>query len=73
VIGIEAPHPRGSAAEERDLLVRLVADGEIAGEEPLADARARHLQVRAELPLEALKMSRGEPVIETVYYPRRSQ
>jgi nicotinate phosphoribosyltransferase len=47
-----------------------VADGEIIGEESLADARARHLRVRAELPLEALKMSRGEPVIETIYYPR---
>ena len=27
----------------------------------------RHQRVRAELPIEALKMSRGEPVIETVY------
>ena len=29
--------------------------------------RQRHLRSRAELPLEALKMSRGEPVIETVF------
>jgi hypothetical protein len=27
--------------------------------------RERHVRSRAELPLEALKMSRGEPVIET--------
>jgi len=47
-----------------------VAEGEIVGEERLSDARARHLRVRAELPLEALKMSRGEPVIETIYSSR---
>jgi hypothetical protein len=29
--------------------------------------RERHLRSRAELPLEALKMSRGEPVIETLF------
>jgi hypothetical protein len=29
--------------------------------------RERHLRARAGLPLEALKMSRGEPVIETVF------
>jgi nicotinate phosphoribosyltransferase len=85
LIGIEAPSerdslptnegdplgpPRGSAAEDRDLLVHLVSGGEITAEEPLAEARARHRRVRAELPLEALKMSRGEPVIKTIYFPR---
>ena len=29
--------------------------------------RERHLRARPELPLEALKMSRGGPVIETVF------
>jgi hypothetical protein len=29
--------------------------------------RQRHMRSRAELPLEALKMSRGEPVIETLF------
>jgi nicotinate phosphoribosyltransferase len=62
--------PRGSAAAERDLLVQLVAGGRIVGEEPLGEARARHQRVRAELPLEALKMSRGDPVIETIYSVR---
>jgi nicotinate phosphoribosyltransferase len=68
LIGIETPSERD--ADDRDLLVQLVAGGEIIGEEPLADARARHQRARAELPLEALKMSRGEPVIETIYSPR---
>ena len=52
---------------DRDLLVQLVQSGEIIGEEPLDVARDRHRRVRAELPPEALMMSRGEPVIETVY------
>ena len=69
LIGIEAPSERDS--DDRDLLVPLVAGGEIVGEESLEDARARHQRARAELPLEALKMSRGEPVIETIYSPRR--
>jgi nicotinate phosphoribosyltransferase len=68
LIGIESPSKHNS--HDRDLLVRLVAGGEIIGEEALADSRARHQRARAELPLEALKMSRGEPVIETIYHPR---
>ncbi len=51
----------------RELLVPLVTDGEIVGREPLAAARDRHVAARAELPLDALKMSRGEPVIDTVF------
>ena len=54
-------------SDDRELLVPLVRDGEIVGREPLAAARERHRQARAELPLDAMKMSRGEPVIETVY------
>ena len=69
LIGIEAPSELD--ADDRDLLVHLVAGGEIIGEESLPDARDRHQRARAELPLEALKMSRGEPVIETIYSPRR--
>jgi nicotinate phosphoribosyltransferase len=52
---------------DRDLLVPLVSKGEIIGEEPLEAARERHVRSRAGLPLEALRMSRGEPVIETAY------
>ena len=40
-------------------------DGEIVGEEPLAAARARHAAARAELPIEARKLSKGEAVIPT--------
>ncbi len=65
LIGIGTPSKRD--AGDRDLLVRLVAEGEIVGEEPVDDARTRHSKALAELPLEALKMSRGEPVIETSY------
>ena len=65
VIGIGSP-PRGDH-NDRDLLVPLVVKGEIVGEEPLEAARERHVRSRAELPLEALKMSRGEPVIPTAY------
>ncbi|MGC4154006.1 MAG: nicotinate phosphoribosyltransferase [Propionicimonas sp.] len=64
VVGIgAAPADDGN---DRPLLVRLVRDGEIAGREPLATARERHLRAVAELPPTARKMSRGEPVIETL-------
>lgn len=65
VIGIG--EPAADDGDDRELLVPLVRAGEIVGEEPLEQSRERHLRARAELPLEALKMSRGEPVIETVY------
>ena len=65
IIGIGAP-PSGDA-NDRPLLVQLVEGGKIIGEESLDTSRERHRSARAELPLEALKMSRGEPVIETIY------
>jgi nicotinate phosphoribosyltransferase len=52
---------------DRTLLALLVSGGAVVGEESLEVARDRHHRVRAELPAEALKMSKGEPVIETVY------
>jgi len=54
-------------SNHRPLLVQLVDGGKIIGDEPLEVMRERHLRVRAELPLEALKMSRGEPVMETLF------
>ena len=64
-IGVgEAPADDGN---DRALLVPLVVDGEIVGEEPLEAARERHATARAELPLEARKLSKGEPVIPTRY------
>ena len=65
VVGIGAPP--GGDSNDRALLVKLVDGGKIIGDEMLEIMRERHLRSRAELPLEALKMSRGEPVIETVF------
>jgi nicotinate phosphoribosyltransferase len=65
IIGVGEP-PSGDS-NDRPLLVQLVDGGTIVGEESLETARQRHLQARAELPLEALKMSRGEPVIQTIW------
>jgi len=55
------------AGEDRPLLVELVRDGAVVGREPLSAARERHEAARAELPPSALKLSRGEPAIPTVY------
>ena len=65
VIGIgEQPTDDG---DDRPLLVPLVRDGEIVGREALDEARARHASARAELPIAAHQMSRGEPVIPTLH------
>ncbi|QZY28380.1 nicotinate phosphoribosyltransferase [Nocardioides coralli] len=65
VVGIgEPPLDDG---DDRSLLVPLVREGEIVGRETLDAARDRHLAARAELPLDARKLSRGEPVIDTVH------
>jgi len=65
VVGIgEPPVDDG---DDRPLLVPLVRDGAVVGREPLENARARHLAARAELPLPAQQLSRGEPVIETLH------
>lgn len=53
--------------ELRELLVPLVLGGETVGREPLAAARGRHERSRAELPLSATQLSRGEPVLPTIY------
>ncbi len=55
--------------DDRPLLVPLVTDGEVVGREPLSAARDRHVAARAELPLQAKQMSRGEPVIPTIHLP----
>ena len=65
IVGIGVP-PTGDS-NDRPLLVQLVEAGEIGGDESLEVMRQRHLRSRAELPLEALKMSRGGPVIETIF------
>ena len=65
VIGIGTPAENDG--DDRELLVQLVRDGEVVGREPLATARERHFAARAELPPPAQQMSRGEPVIPTVF------
>ncbi len=73
VVGIDA-HPRSddtadtpSAAKDRSLLVPLVTAGTVVGHEALSQARERHLAARAELPVQAQQLSRGEPVIPTIF------
>ncbi|MGW8062869.1 nicotinate phosphoribosyltransferase [Streptomyces ziwulingensis] len=51
----------------RQLLVELVRGGEVVAREPLDAARDRHAAARANLPLSATQLSRGEPVIPTEY------
>jgi len=65
VIGIG--EPAGNDGDDRPLLVPLVRDGVVVGREALESARERHLRSRAELPLVARQLSRGEPAIETIH------
>ncbi len=65
VIGIgEAPRSDG---DDRPLMTELVRGGVIMGREDLSTARDRHAAARAELPPTATQLSRGEPVIPTIY------
>jgi nicotinate phosphoribosyltransferase len=69
VVGIgTAPEDDG---DDRPLTVPLVRDGEPVHKGSLDDARALHMQALAELPPAARQLSRGEPVIPTVYEERR--
>ncbi|MFF2407374.1 nicotinate phosphoribosyltransferase [Streptomyces sp. NPDC058092] len=52
---------------ERQLLAELVRGGEVIAREPLDTARERHMAARAGLPMSAIQLSRGEPVIPTEY------
>ncbi|MFJ9676556.1 nicotinate phosphoribosyltransferase [Streptomyces sp. NPDC101194] len=52
---------------DRQLLAELVRGGEVIAREPLDAARARHMTARAALPMSAMQLSRGEPVIPTEY------
>ncbi|MFE3324573.1 nicotinate phosphoribosyltransferase [Streptomyces sp. NPDC059176] len=52
---------------DRQLLVELVKAGEVVGREPLDTARERHIAARAALPVSAVQLSRGEPVLPTEY------
>ena len=62
-IGTE-PHDDG---DDRSLLVPLLAHGEPVYDDSLARARTRHIDALGELPAAARQLSRGEPVIPTLY------
>jgi nicotinate phosphoribosyltransferase len=65
VVGVgTAPEDDG---DDRPLLVTLVKVGEVVGREPLERSRERHAAARAELPMPAHQMSKGEPVIPTIH------
>ncbi|MFE9044306.1 nicotinate phosphoribosyltransferase [Streptomyces sp. NPDC012421] len=64
VIGT-GPVPDALAADQ--LLVELVKGGEVVAREPLEAARTRHIAARAGLPMSAIQLSRGEPVLPTEY------
>lgn len=65
VVGIgERPHDDG---DDRPLMVELVRGGEVVDHQDIHEARARHETARAELPRAAGQLSRGEPVIPTIY------
>ncbi|GGM90461.1 nicotinate phosphoribosyltransferase [Streptomyces fuscichromogenes] len=57
---------------DRQLLVELVKSGEVVAREPLDAPRTRHAAARANLPLSATQLSRGEPVLPTEYVQGRS-
>ncbi|MGW2304973.1 nicotinate phosphoribosyltransferase [Streptomyces sp. NPDC001809] len=52
---------------DHQLLVELVKGGDVVAREPLEAARARHIAARAGLPMSAMQLSRGEPVLPTEY------
>ncbi len=64
VIGVG--RPPANDGDDRPLLVDLIRDGVVVGREELAAARARHERARAELPIAANHISRGEPAIPTI-------
>jgi nicotinate phosphoribosyltransferase len=65
IVGIdERPQDDG---DDRELLVRLVADGEVVAPTDARTARDHHARARAELPVTALRLSHGEPALPTRY------
>ena len=52
---------------DRELLVQLVSGGEIIVDTGVEAARAHHAAALAELPVKATRLSKGEPVIPTLF------
>lgn len=57
----------GNDGDDRYLMVDLVVDGCRVNEQGLGAAREQHTISRAQLPAAATQLSRGEPVIPTIY------
>ncbi|HEX3823919.1 MAG TPA: nicotinate phosphoribosyltransferase [Mycobacteriales bacterium] len=59
----------GAAArdDERELQIAVVRDGDIVGDRDLADARQQRARSVAELPPHAMKLSPGDPAIDTIW------
>lgn len=64
VIGLGAAP--GTDGNDRYLLVDIMKDGRAVTNATLADARQRHIDSLAELPQAALRISKGDPAIETI-------
>lgn len=64
VVGLGAPP--SNDGNDRSLLVPMFTAGKRVYHEPLDAARARHVASRDELPPAARRISKGEPVLETV-------
>ena len=69
--GFEQPASAEDRAAARALQVDLVVDGQadaaVRGAEGVSAARAHHLRVREELPVQGLALSRAEPALATTY------
>ncbi|WP_017590566.1 nicotinate phosphoribosyltransferase [Nocardiopsis ganjiahuensis] len=62
------PHEPADLVGARPLLRPLVTDGEVVGHESVHEARERHRKTVAELPEQALRMSRGDAALPTVFH-----
>lgn len=73
IVGIG--HPPRDDGDDRALMLPFVASGERLADAAVSldAARDRHAASRAELPPSALQLSRGEPVIPTVYEGERHE
>ncbi len=65
--------PPEPAPGHRILLRQLVHGGEIIDSASVEEARSRHRAVKAELPVHALRLSRGYPAIPTVFGPESDE
>jgi nicotinate phosphoribosyltransferase len=67
LIAVDRPDP-----DSRPLQVQMMRGGERLWDEPLAASRERHQRSRAELPMSARHLSRGDPAIPSEYQEARA-